>query len=105
MVGKRSLNNNINSRKDTRSRTADLESGQNGKRFAGFKDAVDYVMDRRTTIALKEQLKKGVDRREFEAYRKSQEDACLSMNTKIRSLAKFFFSDQKNQRQENSTIL
>lgn len=67
MVGKRTL-------EVPRTRADDLESGHQTKRFAGFKDAVEYAMDRRTTAGLKEQLKKGVDRREFEIYRKSDEE-------------------------------
>ena len=57
-------------------RNNDLEAGaQKKKRFGGFKDAVEYAMDRRTTAALKEQLKAGVlQGREFEKSRKSDEE-------------------------------
>ena len=72
MVGKRTLT----PAKDYRE-NGDLESGRPKKRFAGFKDAVDYAMDRRTTMVLKEQLRKGVDRREFEIFRKSDEEVCM----------------------------
>jgi hypothetical protein len=70
MVGKRTFHN----RADDRWRSSDLESGHQQRRFAGFKDAVEYAMDRQTTAALKEQLRTGVDRREFEKYRKSEEE-------------------------------
>jgi hypothetical protein len=69
MVGKRTLQPT-----QDRAENGDLESGRPNKRFAGFKDAVEYAIDRRTTIALKEQLRNGVDRREFEIYRKSDEE-------------------------------
>ena len=79
MVGKRTLDV-PNNRADDAWRKPDLESGHQHKRFAGFKDAVNYTMDRRTTAGLKEQLKKGVDRREFEIYRKSDEEVGTFIN-------------------------
>ena len=79
MVGKRTLDTPKNAA-DDHWRNPDLESGHQHKRFAGFKDAVDYVVDRRTTAALKEQLKKGVDRNEFEKYRKSDEQVGLLLS-------------------------
>ncbi|KIW72679.1 hypothetical protein PV04_00857 [Phialophora macrospora] len=80
MVGKRTLHN----RADDRWRNADLESGHQQRRFAGFKDAVEYALDRRTTAALKEQLRAGVDRREFEKYRKSEDEIKKIKDKKIR---------------------
>ena len=75
MVGKRTLNTPKKGADDWQS--TDLESGRPRKRFAGFRDAVEYAVDRRTTAALKEELKKGVDRREFESYRKSEDQVIV----------------------------
>lgn len=70
MVGKRTLNNPSGRSEDVGN--GDLESGYKPRRFGGFKDAVEYAMDRRTTAALKEQLRKGIDRGAFENVRKSE---------------------------------
>ncbi|EXJ64792.1 hypothetical protein A1O7_01130 [Cladophialophora yegresii CBS 114405] len=84
MVGKRTLNT-TKTRAEDRWRNPDLESGHHEqRRFAGFKDAVEYALDRRTTAVLKEQLRTGVDRREFEKYRKSGEEIKKIKNKKIR---------------------
>jgi hypothetical protein len=74
MVGKRTLQPPKN-HGDEVWRTGDLESGQHKtRRFGGFKDAVEYAMDRQITASLKEQLRSGVDREEFEKCRKSDEE-------------------------------
>lgn len=73
MVGKRTLHGPC-SRPDDPIGDGDLESGNKHRRFAGFKDAVEYALDRRTTAALKEQLIKGVERGAFESARKSDEE-------------------------------
>lgn len=73
MVGKRTFN--TPNKKDADNwRNADLESGQKPRRFGGFKDAVEYAMDRRTTAVLKEQLREGVDRNALEKYRMSDDE-------------------------------
>jgi hypothetical protein len=74
MVGKRTIAR-PKSRAEDHWRDGDLESGRPPKRM-GFKDAVEYAMDRQTTVALKQELRKGVDRRQFESYRKSDEEVC-----------------------------
>ncbi|OAL28344.1 hypothetical protein AYO20_09461 [Fonsecaea nubica] len=83
MVGKRTLNTTKNKPDDHR-RKADLECGHNNRRFSGFKDAVDYVLDRRTTAVLKEQLREGVDRGAFEKARKSDDELKRIKNKKVR---------------------
>jgi len=69
MVGKRTLNRSASGREGDFG-NGDLESGRR-RRFASFKDAVEYAVDRRTTTALKEQLRSGVERGAFEKARKS----------------------------------
>ncbi|KIX93282.1 uncharacterized protein Z520_10925 [Fonsecaea multimorphosa CBS 102226] len=83
MVGKRTLHPAKNQADDTW-READLEAGGDRRRFTGFKDAVEYVLDRRTTAALKEQLRHGMDRGAFEKARKSDEELKQIKNKKIR---------------------
>lgn len=73
MVGKRTFNK-PGHKEDNDETNVDLESGHKCRRFGGFKDAVDYVMDRRTTAALREQLRRGVERGGFENARKSDEE-------------------------------
>lgn len=73
MVGKRAFNKPISHKRDA-SEDRDLESGHKHRRFNGFRDAVEYAMDRRITATLKEELRKGVARGEFEHARKSDEE-------------------------------
>ncbi|KAI1614650.1 hypothetical protein EDD37DRAFT_109339 [Exophiala viscosa] len=86
MVGKRTFNRAGSEPEDDRMRNNDLEAGAHKKkRFGGFKDAVEYAMDRRTTAALKEQLKAGVlQGREFEKSRKSDEELKGIKDKKVR---------------------
>ncbi|OAP62520.1 hypothetical protein AYL99_04725 [Fonsecaea erecta] len=83
MVGKRTLNTGKN-QGDDHWREADVESGNGPRRFPRFKDAVEYVLDRRTTAALKEQLREGVQRGAFENARKSDKELKQIKNKKIR---------------------
>lgn len=84
MVGKRSLANPRDP-KNNEARDGDLETGFARKRpKQGFKDAVDMVMASRTTAVLKKQLQSGVDRDEFEKYRKNEDEIKEIKNKKIR---------------------
>ncbi|KIW30669.1 uncharacterized protein PV07_06393 [Cladophialophora immunda] len=83
MVGKRTLNTAKNQADDNWLQ-ADLEPGHGTRRFSGFKDAVEYVLDRRTTAVLKEQLRGSVDRGAFERARKSAEELKQIKNKKVR---------------------
>lgn len=74
MVGKRAFDSQFERPSSGYNGNGDLETGKAGKRFGGFKDAVDHVMDRQTTVDLKKQLRSGVRRGEFESYRKSDEE-------------------------------
>ena len=103
MVGKRTIQA-PKSRAEDHCRNQDLESGHRRKRFGGFKDAVEYALDRRTTAALKEQLKNGVDRQEFEKYRKSDEE--VGKLIKLTGIhADVLTAAQEDQRQEDTQIL
>ncbi|EXJ61270.1 uncharacterized protein A1O5_11827 [Cladophialophora psammophila CBS 110553] len=86
MVGKRTLHPPKN-QADDHWRQPDLESGNHNRRFPGFKDAVEYALDRQTTAVLKEQLREGVDRGAFEKARKSDKALKQIENKKVR---KFF---------------
>jgi hypothetical protein len=83
MVGKRTFNRG-KEEDDDQMRHNDVESGNKKRRFGGFKDAVEYAMDRRTTAALKEQLREGVlQEGQFEKSRKSDEEVrCVIIRTK-----------------------
>ncbi|EHY51792.1 Metal tolerance protein 7 [Exophiala dermatitidis] len=83
MVGKRAFNKPISHKRDA-SEDRDLESGHKHRRFNGFRDAVEYAMDRRITATLKEELRKGVARGEFEHARKSDEELKAIKNKKLR---------------------
>lgn len=84
MVGKRSLANPRDPKNDE-ARDGDIETGFVRKRkFGGFKDAVDLVMEQRTTAALKRELQSGVDRDEFERYRKDDDEIKAIKDKKIR---------------------
>ena len=55
----------------------DLESGHRQdkqRRFPRFKDVVEHTMANRTSAALKEQLRGGIERDTFEKFRKSDEE-------------------------------
>ena len=58
----------------------DIESGYKPRRFARFKDAVEFTMEERNKSMLKEQLRTGVERDAFEKFRKSDEEVFLSLN-------------------------
>lgn len=75
MVGKRTFQRD-GAKSDGQGRNYDIESGPVNRRFGGFKDAVEYVIDRRTTASLKKQLKEGVEGdNDFEKLRKSDKEA------------------------------
>lgn len=74
MVGKRAFDSHFERTKAHYYADGDLETGKRGRRFGGFKDAVEYVMDRQTTAALKKRLRDGVHLEEFEDHRKSNEE-------------------------------
>lgn len=74
MVGKRAFDSHFERTKDHYHADGDLEAGRRGRRFGGFKDAVEYVMDRQTTAALKKRLRDGVQLEEFADHRKSNEE-------------------------------
>jgi hypothetical protein len=80
MVGKRTLNRAKSQDDDNNMQNGDLEAGMQKKRFGGFKDAVDYAMDRRTTAALKEQLLKSVETSSFDQLRKSDEEVRIPVS-------------------------
>ncbi|KIW96543.1 uncharacterized protein Z519_01934 [Cladophialophora bantiana CBS 173.52] len=63
-------------------RKPDLEAGNHKRHFPGFKDAVEYALDCRTTAVLKEQLRNGVDRGAFEKARKSDEERIEEENVR-----------------------
>jgi hypothetical protein len=74
MVGKRTFHRD-GGKDDDEPRHNDLETGRPNRRFGGFRDAVEYVIDRKTTAALKQQLKDGVQKdNDFENFRKSDEE-------------------------------
>ena len=74
MVGKRTFHREGGNDGD-QTRYNDLESGRPNRRFGRFKDAVELVIDRKTTAALKQQLKDGVQKdNDFEKSRKSDEE-------------------------------
>lgn len=74
MVGKRAFDSRYERSRPHYQANGDLEAGNGGRRFGGFKDAVDYVVDRETTAALKKRLREGVHIDEFEHHRKSDEE-------------------------------
>lgn len=82
MPGKRSLQNPRDPDNDV-PRDGDLENGFKSRRFPKFRDAVDMAVAERTTLALKKQLKVGVDIEEFERYRKSDDE--VRYNTHVSS--------------------
>ena len=84
MVGKRTLANPRDPKSDA-PRDGDLETGFASRRQKrGFKDAVDLVMSNRTTAVLKRELQSGVDREEFEKYRKDEDEIKQIKDKKIR---------------------
>jgi len=87
MVGKRTFNKPEAKEANDES-NGDLESGKKSRRFGGFKDAVDYAMDRRTTAALREQLRKGVEGLPpFDDARKSDEEVSRVLSAVSRRLS------------------
>ncbi|EXJ78944.1 hypothetical protein A1O3_08444 [Capronia epimyces CBS 606.96] len=82
MVGKRAFNSGR--RPETPKDPDDLESGHKYRRFQGFRDAVEYAMDRQTTASLKAELLKGVKQGAFEKARKSDEELKAIKNKKLR---------------------
>ncbi|KAK5189473.1 hypothetical protein LTR92_010526 [Exophiala xenobiotica] len=84
MVGKRTFHRD-GGKDDDEPRYNDLETGRPNRRFGGFRDAVEYVIDRKTTAALKQQLKGGVQKdNDFESFRKSDEELKSIKNKKVR---------------------
>jgi hypothetical protein len=83
MVGKRTLANPRDP-SNNEARDGDLETGFTKRSKHGFKDAVNMVMEHRTTAALKQQLHSGVDRDEFEKYRKDEGEIKQMKNKKLR---------------------
>ncbi|KAL6242248.1 hypothetical protein RBB50_010796 [Rhinocladiella similis] len=84
MVGKRTFQRD-GAKSDGQGRNYDIESGPVNRRFGGFKDAVEYVIDRRTTASLKKQLKEGVEGdNDFEKLRKSDKELKSIKNKKVR---------------------
>ncbi|KAK5050814.1 hypothetical protein LTR84_003373 [Exophiala bonariae] len=84
MVGKRAFDSRYERSRPHYQADGDLEAGKGGRRFGGFKDAVDYVMDRETTAAFKKRLREGVRLEEFEGHRKSDEELKRIKNKKVR---------------------
>ena len=89
MVGKRTLANvrDPNSNEYT---DGDIETGQKRRRFARFRDAVDFAVEERTNAVIKRQLLSGGNREQFESYRKSEEEIKNIKNKKVRQ----FYEDQ-----------
>ncbi len=104
MVGKRTLNR-PGSRPKDQAGNGDLESGLKQRRFGGFKDAVEYVVERRTTAALKDQLRKGVLRGAFENARKSDEEVRLHAETRRGGELTCCPSVESHQEQEGPQVL
>jgi hypothetical protein len=74
MVGRRAFDSQFQRSRSGYDANGDLETGKGDRRFGGFKDAVNYVVDREITADLKKQLRQGVRLREFESHRKSDEE-------------------------------
>ena len=104
MVGKRAFDSQWDGPKNNHLSQDDLESGNAQRRFNGFRDAVDYVMDRRTTVALRKQLREGVQRGEFESRRKSDEEVCHSL-LHVYKVANTSSTVEEDQEQKSSQIL
>jgi len=86
MVGKRAFDSQFDRPSSGYNGNGDLETGKGERRFGGFKDAVDHVMDRQTTADLKRLLRCGVRRGEFESYRKSDEEVRRVIISSARTL-------------------
>lgn len=85
MVGRRAFDPQFQRSTSGYRANGDLEITKGDRRFGGFKDAVNYVMDRETTADLKKQLRQGVHLGEFESHRKSDEEVS---NTVIPSISR-----------------
>ena len=92
MVGKRILQNprdpELNAPRD-----GDLENGFRKRKLPRFRDAVNLAVEERASGALKQQLTAGVDRDEFERYRKNPTQIKDIKNKDVRA-----FYEQQNQR-------
>ena len=86
MPGKRALTSSRDPGDDYPRDNGDLETGAKKRRFPRFKDAVELAMAERTTGVLKAQLKAGVDRDEFEQYRKSDDEVGSNLSLHGREL-------------------
>ncbi|EXJ96498.1 hypothetical protein A1O1_01624 [Capronia coronata CBS 617.96] len=83
MVGKRAFNHPRGHGAEDPD-NLDLESGHKHRRFNGFRDTVEYAMDRRKTASLKDELRNGVKQGAFEHARKSDEELKAIKNKKLR---------------------
>ena len=85
-MGKRQFDHNALRQRVTRpsDKSQDIERGINGygpRRFGRFRDAVEYAVDNKQRIDLKEKLRQGVDSQDFKKYRVSK-DALKNLDNK-----------------------
>ena len=82
MVGKRNMSFRSKNSDYRELPKQDLENGMRQKpRVSRFKDAANVVMDDKRRTELKKKLRDGIDRDEFEKYRKSDEEVIPTLYT------------------------